>query len=510
MMEEEENKFVVTVIKELLNLVEKKKGKNNKALVAADIMYVVGQFPRFLCTHWAFLKTVIKKLNEFMHEKHPGVQDMATEVFLKISKKTKHMFVQSHDNKEEPFVCNLIRSLKDNTSDLEIKQCLHIYEGIGHMISEEKDSAKKEIYLESLMQYTQADWNKIMEVVNNDPSNLQEIDVIRTIGFIIKANERVAFALGHPYYTHLCKIFLELLHIYKLYSENISFVVSNSGIQYNVSILRAMRTVRREILNLIATFISNNEDPDMVISEFLPKLSELIVDYNSNVPNARDPEVLSLFSTMIKKMGDKMNQYVPDILNCLFESTLTMISNNYTDYMDFRRNYFNLIKNIVENSLEGLFESTEENFKTCINSIIWGIKHYQIELAEIGLETMNDLLSRVVQNQAVANIFFQNFYMPILQDTFFVLTDSLHKSGFYKQGLIIMKLIAIVENGMFEGKLSSDFDSNKEYVVEYLSDALVKLFSNTNKVQIQTFVLNMFNKCHDKKEFINTMRDFLV
>lgn len=48
MMEEEENKFVVTVIKELLNLVEKKKGKNNKALVAADIMYVVGQFPRFL------------------------------------------------------------------------------------------------------------------------------------------------------------------------------------------------------------------------------------------------------------------------------------------------------------------------------------------------------------------------------------------------------------------------------------------------------------------------------
>lgn len=101
MLEDEENKFVVTVIKELLNLVEKKKGKNNKALVAADIMYVVGQFPRFLCTHWAFLKTVIKKLNEFMHEKHPGVQDMATEVFLKIAKKTKHMFVKCHEGEEQ-------------------------------------------------------------------------------------------------------------------------------------------------------------------------------------------------------------------------------------------------------------------------------------------------------------------------------------------------------------------------------------------------------------------------
>ena len=202
-MEDEENKFVVTVIKELLNLVEKKKGKNNKALVASDIMYVVGQFPRFLCTHWAFLKTVIKKLNEFMHEKHPGVQDMATEVFLKIAKKTKHMFVVSHDSGEEPYVCNLIRSLKDNTSDLEIKQQLHIYEGIAHMISEEKDQGQREVLLDNLMQYTQADWARVVEVINSDPANLQEIDIIRTIGFIIKANERVAYALGHPYVTHL-------------------------------------------------------------------------------------------------------------------------------------------------------------------------------------------------------------------------------------------------------------------------------------------------------------------
>ena len=91
--EDEENKFIVAVIKELLNLTEKTHGKSNKAQVASNIMYVVSQFPRFLCSHWAFLKTVIKKLNEFMHEKHPGVQDMASETFLKISKLTKHMFI---------------------------------------------------------------------------------------------------------------------------------------------------------------------------------------------------------------------------------------------------------------------------------------------------------------------------------------------------------------------------------------------------------------------------------
>jgi exportin-1 len=204
--------------------------------------------------------------------------------------------------------------LKDNSRELEIKQCLHLYEGIAHMVSEEKDSQKREILLENLMQYTQESWNEVLSLANKDASSLQDYEVIRTIGFVIKANERVAYALGHPYYTHLCKIFLELLQVYKLYSKNISYVISNNA-KYDVSIFKATKTVRREILNLIATFIKNVEDPDMIINDFLPKLSELITDYNDNVPSARDPEVLLLFATLIKKMEEKMNQHIPDILS---------------------------------------------------------------------------------------------------------------------------------------------------------------------------------------------------
>lgn len=87
-------------------------------------MYVVGQFPKFLMTHWAFLKTVIKKLNEFMHEKHPGVQDMASETFLKIAKLTKEMFVkkdvENSKSQHEPYVRVLIRQLPENLQDLEM------------------------------------------------------------------------------------------------------------------------------------------------------------------------------------------------------------------------------------------------------------------------------------------------------------------------------------------------------------------------------------------------------
>ena len=46
-----------------------KRGKDNKAIIASNIMYIVGQYPRFLRAHWKFLKTVVNKLFEFMHGK---------------------------------------------------------------------------------------------------------------------------------------------------------------------------------------------------------------------------------------------------------------------------------------------------------------------------------------------------------------------------------------------------------------------------------------------------------
>jgi len=76
MNEETEKRFLVTVIKDLLGLCEFKRGKDNKAVVASNIMYIVGQYPRFLKAHWKFLKTVVNKNFEFMHETHEGESDL--------------------------------------------------------------------------------------------------------------------------------------------------------------------------------------------------------------------------------------------------------------------------------------------------------------------------------------------------------------------------------------------------------------------------------------------------
>ena len=92
MNEEIEERFLVSIIRDLLGLVEMKRGKDNKAVIASNIMYSVGQYPRFLKAHWNFLKTVVNKLFEFMHELHEGVQDMACDTFLKISSQMQTSF----------------------------------------------------------------------------------------------------------------------------------------------------------------------------------------------------------------------------------------------------------------------------------------------------------------------------------------------------------------------------------------------------------------------------------
>jgi len=111
--EQEERKFLVTVIKDLLHLCEMKRGKDNKAVVASNIMYVVGQYPRFLQAHWKFLKTVVNKLFEFMHETHPGVQDMACDTFRKIVEECSREFVVVQQGESKPFIMEIIENLQD-------------------------------------------------------------------------------------------------------------------------------------------------------------------------------------------------------------------------------------------------------------------------------------------------------------------------------------------------------------------------------------------------------------
>lgn len=137
MGELDEKRFLVSVIKDLLRLCEEQRGKDNKAVVASNIMYIVGQYPRFLRAHWKFLKTVVNKLFEFMHEHHPGVQDMACDTFLKIAQKCKRKFMTPQVEDPQPFILTLICDLQRHIADLQPHQVQSFYESVGTMLSDQ-------------------------------------------------------------------------------------------------------------------------------------------------------------------------------------------------------------------------------------------------------------------------------------------------------------------------------------------------------------------------------------
>merc|ERR1719159_1859268 len=138
----------------------------NKAVVASNIMYVVGQYPRFLRAHWKFLKTVIFKLFEFMHETFPGVQEMAVDTFLKICQKCKKKFVIVQQHEQQSFVEEMPNHMAQDISDLDPLQICTYFEAVGCMISAAPAREKTRL-VEQVMRIYNEKWAAVLRSLNS-------------------------------------------------------------------------------------------------------------------------------------------------------------------------------------------------------------------------------------------------------------------------------------------------------------------------------------------------------
>ncbi len=352
MSEDEEKRFLVTVIKDLLGLCEMKKGKDNKAVVASNIMYVVGQYPRFLKAHWKFLKTVVNKLFEFMHEIHPGVQDMACDTFLKISTKCKRKFVTLQADEAMPFICELVENLPSIISDLEPHQVQSFYESVGCMLSDKGPhvTLDRPAILAKLMHLPNRTWRVIMDNAMKNVETLVEPSTIKEIIKILKSNNRVCHSVGPLFTTQLQTFFLDMLNVYKVYSERISAAISQQGaIATQMSLMRTMRSAKKEVLRLLNVFIQKSGPPEAepraVAQGFIPPvLDPILGDYHRNIAGARDPEVLTLFTTVVEKLKSHVVNDVPRIMESTFECTLQMITVNFEDFPEHRIRFYQFLR----------------------------------------------------------------------------------------------------------------------------------------------------------------------
>ncbi|KAL2558892.1 Protein EXPORTIN 1A [Forsythia ovata] len=517
MVEEQENRFLVMVIRDLLNLCEISRGKDNKAVIASNIMYVVGQYPRFLRTHWKFLKTVVTKLFEFMHETHPGVQDMACDTFLKIVQKCRRKFVVVQVGENEPFISELLTSLPVTITDLQPHQIHAFYESVGHMIQGESDPQKRDEYIQRLMELPNQKWAEIIGQAHQSVDFLKDQNVIRAVLNILQTNTSVASSLGTYFLPQISVIFLDMLNVYRMYSELISTSIAQGGpYASRTSIVKLLRSVKRETLKLIEAFLDKAEDQPHIGKQFVPPMMDPVLgDYARNLPDARESEVLSLFATIINKYKGAMIEDIPRIFEAIFQCTLKMITKNFEDYPEHRLKFFSLLRAIATHCFPALINTSCEQLKLVIDSIIWAFRHTERNIAETGLNLLLEMLKNF-QASEFCNQFYKTYFLTIEQEIFAVLTDSFHKPGFKLHVLVLQHLFCLVEFGGLTEPLWDvaavpyPYPNNALFICEYTVKLLITSFPNMATTEVTKFVNGLFESRAGLSTFKNHIRDFLV
>ena len=524
MGEGEEKQFLVIVIKDLLRMCEDQKGKDNKAVVATNIMYIVGQYPRFLRAHWKFLKTVVNKLFEFMHETHPGVQDMACDTFLKIASKCKRKFMTKQGDDTQPFILALIRDLREHIGDLHPHQVLSFYESVGTMLSDHgpQIQLERESVVLQLMHLQSETWKLILLRGQQNPDCLAEVATARELSFSLRINQRVCSSAGSIFVHQLSNIFLDMLNLYRFYSERINAGVAAQGpIAVKHTDFKAMRQVKSEILELLNSFFTVSKDMEKAavittMQTFLPPLSnEVLVDFKNSPAAARDYRVLMLFSTAVACFKDALSAEIPRIMDHLFEPTLEMITTNMSDYPEHRVHFFRFLQSANAHCFFGLFSIPAHHQKMVVDSIVWAFKHTERNISEAGLEILQELLQNIAQSEQFSQSFYQSFLLPLVQDIIGIMTDRLHKSGFKLQAGILMSLFHMVQSGgvkvpLFDPAQHPGITDNATFLKEHVGHLLMGAFKNLSQQQIVTFINGCFDVNADLFAFKQHLRDFLI
>eukprot|EP00043_Microstomoeca_roanoka_P007734 m.74794 g.74794 ORF g.74794 m.74794 type:complete len:1091 (+) comp13950_c3_seq3:137-3409(+) len=509
---DDEKKFLVQVIRELLGLCEAKRGKNHKAVIAANIMYVVGQYPRFLRMHWKFLKTVVNKLFEFMHEEHEGVQDMACDTFIKIATKCKQMFVQQQLGETKPFVIEIIENMAKTTQDLTHQQVQTFFKAVGYMISAQVDLQEQAELIQLLMAMPNEIWERILQLAQMNANALTDHDTLRQLIHYLRCNYAVASTVPSAFLVQLEGIVGNMLMLYVAMSNNISLAVAPGGdVITSQPIVRSMRSVRKDILRVLEVLYQRVDNSLDTLEGLTPTILEAILpEYSQSPPAARESGVLNVIGVAISRMKDAAIPFMGEIFNTIFEPTLDMIKEDFESFPEFRKPFFSWLGSVVTSVFSIFGELQPPQWKMVIDAIIWGCRHPQRDVAEVALRVMKDLFSTVVV-APFRQFFFQNFMLELLQQLILIATDPQYASSMVMHSGLLAQMFLSIEDGTVNTTfVEGQSVSNKEYVQQFVGALLKETFPHFADEQIAVIIDGFFAFDQSPSEFKNHLRDLMV
>jgi exportin-1 len=203
-----------------------------------------------------------------------------------------------------------------------------------------------------------------------------------------------------------------------------------------------------------------------------------------------------------------MEDQVPTIMENVFECTLEMINKDFSEFPEHRVEFFTLLRavnlhcfpgtlypcfrpsypNLTDNFV-ALLKLDNRQFKFVIDSCMWASKHDNREVEYAGLNMCLELITNIAETDpGTSNAFFRQFFIPILQDVFFVLTDTDHKAGFKSQSMLLSRMFYFVEPAdgtrpkiqgpIYQPDQAPEGTSNKEFLGGFVGNLLQNAFPN--------------------------------
>lgn len=176
-----------------------------------------------------------------------GVQDMACDTFIKIANKCKRHFVALQPGETEPFIEEIVRTMRKITCDLSPQQVHTFYEACGYMISAQGQKGLQDRLIENLMSLPNSAWDAIIAQAVQDPSILQDAETIKIVGNIMKTNVAACSSIGSYFYSQIGRIYHDMLHMYRACSQLISDAVVQDGMLSLINLFcNSILTISRE------------------------------------------------------------------------------------------------------------------------------------------------------------------------------------------------------------------------------------------------------------------------
>ncbi|CAB4254893.1 similar to Saccharomyces cerevisiae YGR218W CRM1 Major karyopherin, involved in export of proteins, RNAs, and ribosomal subunits from the nucleus [Maudiozyma barnettii] len=519
--EESENNFIKSILDKLTMIKDDHiTNSNDRALFDSNVMYIVGQYPRFMKNHWQFLLQIINKLFQCMHDINEGIRDMACDTFAKIVSRCKYQFVinKPEDNTSSvPLIKNIIDNIKNITSDLTQPQLSSFYRSCAAVVREERNYTLRYQLLSDLMNFPNGGWKSILSLqleVDTD-------DKFKGLIKILDVNIAVCESIGRHYAPQLEQINIDLIGLYGVASECIQNEIKNVQVN-DTSKIRICRSIKRKILLLYKLFISdlNGVEFDKYLSPLLKLFLEVSMkDYRFGPTNFKEPEALLYANNVVLNCGQRYPDIVIIILENTFLSSLEMIKNDTDNFPEHRLYFYQLLRTITYKSFSVLIEfPINDFFKIFFDTICWSFKHHNREIEETGLQIAIDMLNnvdRLNDNTEFQTKFYQKYYLNLVNETLYALTDSDHQPAFAKQALLFRNLLMLTYDDRIPIPLTNTGDitgnySNTIYLNEYITKLLTSAFLNLTVTQIENFLNALMKNYNNVALFTNTVSDFLI